>query len=87
LACRRQLHAPWQAGKQFDTQLLLQCVDLLAEWWLLQAESGRRSRDMPLFGNHEEIPEMTQLHFAASHIFYIWYAPFRYILQFVSGLV
>jgi hypothetical protein len=45
---------------------------LLTEGRLLQAEPGRRARDMPLFGDGEEIAEMTQLHEAAPDIYFIY---------------
>jgi hypothetical protein len=46
-------------------------VDLLTERRLLQPEPGRRSRNMPLFGDGHEIAEMTQFHEQPIHTFQI----------------
>ena len=73
-AGRRELHAARQAGEQFGAELLLQRVDLLTERRLLQAEPGRRARDVPLFGDGEEIAEMTQFHGQTPYVIDMDYA-------------
>jgi hypothetical protein len=47
--------------KQRRTDLSFQVLDLLAERRLANANLGRRPREMPLLGNSQKIPDVTQL--------------------------
>jgi len=62
LAGDRQLHAAGAANEQRDAEFGLQRADLLAERRLLHVEPPRRTGDVPLLGDGDEVAEMTQFH-------------------------
>src|SRR5580700_3978241 len=50
------------APEQQHIELGFECPDLLAQRWLLNAEALRRSRDMALLGDGDEIAKVAQFH-------------------------
>ena len=61
-ACIRELHAAWLAHEELDSELLLERLELLAQWRLLNAQARRGARDVPFFSDHAEVAQMTELH-------------------------
>jgi hypothetical protein len=62
LAGRGQRHAARQAPEQLDLELGFERTDLLAKRRLLDAEAFRRTGDMTLVGDRDEVTEMAQFH-------------------------
>jgi hypothetical protein len=62
-----QLNAAGLAAKELDIEFQLDRLDPLAERRLLHAEPLGSPRDMSLFRDGDELPEMSELH---SHIQY-----------------
>jgi quercetin dioxygenase-like cupin family protein len=57
-----QLDAARLATKQLHVKFLFDRLDQLTEWRLLDAEPIRRSRDVVLLGDRDEISEMPEFH-------------------------
>ncbi|MNN19294.1 hypothetical protein D3C81_1325300 [compost metagenome] len=62
LAGPGQLHAARGAGKQPHAQFILQLLDLPGQGRLRDVQAGCGPPDVLLFGNGDEVAEMTQIH-------------------------
>ncbi len=58
----RELNASPIADEQLDTDGALELLDLLRQTRLGDAESLRRSAEMKLLGDGDEVPELTELY-------------------------
>jgi hypothetical protein len=62
LTSRRQLNAARVSAKQTDAEFALQRLDLLRERWLLDTKAQRGTRHVLVFGDGDEVAQMSQLH-------------------------
>ena len=61
-ACRRELHPPAVAGEQLRAHRSFELLDVQAERRLRNRQALGRAAKVQLFGQHEEIAQVTKFH-------------------------
>jgi hypothetical protein len=62
LARRRELHAPAVAGEQLRPHRGFELLDVQAQRWLRDGQALGRPAKVQLFGQHQEIAQVTEFH-------------------------
>jgi hypothetical protein len=72
---------PWRSHEQRKANNVLQPLDLLTQGWLGDAESRGGSTEVQLFGDSNEVPEVTKFRPQNPHMQIISYMNVQHILH------